>query len=274
MKELNYRLIVSDFDGTLIDDKQRVPKKVKKAIGAYVANGGIFAVCTGRMLCSILPQVRKLGLKGLVAANQGIVIADIESGNIIKNGGMSCVQAAEVCKYLEELNRPINLYSDDDLFTCIPKSEKYLKTYEKIVCVNSKHVDGAMSEFALKLGRDCQKIAVIVAPSERQLLYDNLKSKFGDRFDVTCSASVLVEISPYGETKGKGLKFLADHFNIPIEKCIAVGDNLNDLSMIEAAGLGVAVRNGEERLKQAAGFICDSNNDGGVAQIIEKYGFA
>lgn len=274
MRELNYRLIVSDFDGTLINDKQRVPEKVKKAISEYAESGGIFAVCTGRMLRSILPQVRSLGLKGLVVANQGVVIADIESGKLIKCGGMSCSEAAEICEYLEGLNRPINLYSDDDMFTDIEKGNEYLKVYEEIVNIGSVHIDEKMSEFALKLNRACQKIAILVPQSERNGLYDNLKAKFGDRFDVTCSAKVLVEISPFGETKGKALKFLSDYFSVPLEKCIAVGDNLNDLSMIQAAGLGVAVGNGVVELKKAAGFISKSNNDGGVAQIIEKYGFA
>ena len=61
MKKLNYRLIVSDFDGTLIDDNQQISEKVRNSIAEYVANGGIFAVCTGRMLRSVLPRVRALG---------------------------------------------------------------------------------------------------------------------------------------------------------------------------------------------------------------------
>lgn len=56
MRKINYKLIVSDFDGTLIDDNQKIPQKVRKAISEYVECGGIFAVCTGRMLCSILPS--------------------------------------------------------------------------------------------------------------------------------------------------------------------------------------------------------------------------
>ncbi len=88
MRKLNCKLIVSDFDGTLIDDNQQIPSAVKSAINGYVENGGIFAVCTGRMLCSILPRVRELGLEGLVIAYQGSVIADIESGKIIKRSGM------------------------------------------------------------------------------------------------------------------------------------------------------------------------------------------
>ena len=95
MKKINYKLIVSDFDGTLIDDNQQIPQKVVNAINEYVACGGIFAVCTGRMLRSILPRVRELGLKGLVIANQGAVIADIESGNVIKYKQTDIIQCSK-----------------------------------------------------------------------------------------------------------------------------------------------------------------------------------
>lgn len=273
MREINYRLIISDYDNTLTSGKNRVPKIVRKAISEYVECGGIFAVCTGRMLRSIMPQVKKLGLKGLVASNQGIVIADIESGKIIKNGGMTADETAIVCRAIEKLNQPINLYSDDNLYTDIPKNNKYLRQYEKVVQVKSIHIDGQVSEFAKNSGHTYQKVAILVAPNERQRIYESLNAELGDKFDVTCSASVLVEVSPYGETKGKAVEFLAKHFGVPIDKTIAVGDNLNDLSMIQTAGIGACVGNGVEELKRASDYVSLPSYEGGIAQIIARYGF-
>ena len=145
MRKLNCKLIVSDFDGTLIDDNQQIPSAVKSAINGYVENGGIFAVCTGRMLCSILPRVRELGLKGLVIAYQGSVIADIESGKIIKRSGMPYESMVEICRTLEELNRPVNIYADNDLYTDIPKDNEFLQLYERIVGVEAEFIDGKLS---------------------------------------------------------------------------------------------------------------------------------
>ena len=85
---------------------------------------------------------------------------------------------------------------------------------------------------------------------------------------------MLVEISPITDNKGEALKFLAEHYNIPIEKTVAAGDNLNDLPMIKVAGVGVAVDNADHRLKAEADFVSVSNNEGALAQIIEKFGFA
>lgn len=274
MKEINYGLIVSDFDGTLIDNKQRVLPHVRTAIEEYVSCGGVFAVCTGRMLRSILPQVRALGLKGIVVAHQGSVIAEIESGRIIKNGGMDFGEVAEVCRAMEELDCTFNLYSDENLFTNIPKSNKYLKLYETIIGVEAEYIDERLSDFALRNKLFCQKAACLVMPKERDALYKNLSEKLSEKFDVTCSADCLVEVSSKKENKGEALKFLASYYGIPIEKTVAAGDNLNDLSMIEVAGVGVAVGNATPELKAAADFISVSNNDGALAQIINKYGFA
>ncbi len=120
--------------------------------------------------------------------------------------------------------------------------------------------------------KDCQKIACLVFPENRQELYEVLKNRFGAEFDVTCSANVLVEISPLGSTKGAAVEYIANRFGVDIAETIAVGDNLNDLSMIEKAGLGVAVGNAVEELKNAADFVAVTNNEGAVAQIIEKFG--
>lgn len=274
MKKLNYKLIVSDFDGTLIDDNGKIPPEVNSAINEYIACGGVFAVCTGRMLCCILPTVRALGLKGLVVAHQGTVIAEIESGKIIKNGGMESRDVAEICMHLEELNRLINVYSDDDMYTTVSKNESYLKKYEEIVGIDAKSIDSKMSDFVIEHNLFCQKVSILVAPEEREWLYGELTKRLGKKFDVTCSASVLVEISPLSDNKGEALKFLAKHYNISIEKTVAAGDNLNDLSMVKAAGVGVAVGNATEKLKAAADFVSVTNNQGAVAQIIKKYGFA
>ena len=273
MKKINYGLIVSDFDGTLIDDNQQILPKVRTAIENYIACGGIFAVCTGRMTCSILPRVRELGLKGLVVAYQGTVIADIESGEILKNGGISSEGIAEICRNIKELGHPVNVYSGDDLYTDIHKHNEYLQRYEHIVGVDAKYVDGDIAEFVLNKKLFCQKVAILVTHEEQAALYEELCRRLGDKYDVTCSAKVLIEVSPLGDNKGEAVKYLAEKFGIPIEKTVAVGDNLNDLSMVKVAGVGVAVGNATEALQNAADFISVSNNDGAIAQVIEEFGF-
>ncbi|MDE6598340.1 MAG: Cof-type HAD-IIB family hydrolase [Clostridia bacterium] len=274
MRNINFKLIVSDFDGTLLTSSDEIPQSVKTAISDYVDCGGIFAVCTGRMLCSILPRVRELGLKGIVVAHQGTVIAEIESGKILKYGGLESVDVAQICKSIEGYGHYINVYSGDDIYTNIPKQDEHLKLYEKIIGVEAQGItDMPLSEYVLKNNLFCQKVASLVSPSNRDTLYNNLVKDLGEKFDVTCSASVLVEVSPRSDNKGEALKFIANYFGIDISSTVAIGDNLNDLSMINAAGVGVAVGNATQELKDAADFVTVTNDEGAVAKIIEKFGY-
>lgn len=270
---INFKLIVSDFDGTLLTSKYTVPKEVKNAISEYVAQGGIFAVCTGRMLKSILPRVRELGLKGLVVAYQGTVIAEIESGKIIKCGGLDSAQAVEVCKALEGLNATINAYSDEVLYSNIQRGDKYLDMYERITGVRAESVEEKMSEFVARRGGVYQKFTSLVPADRGVELYESLVSLLGKNYDVTRSADVLCEVSPLGDNKGAALKYIAEAYNIPMSSTVAVGDNLNDLSMIRAAAVGVAVGNAVKELKSEANYIAPTNDELAVKDVIYKFGF-
>jgi hypothetical protein len=105
-------------------------------------------------------------------------------------------------------------------------------------------------------------------------LYEKLKAVLGDKYDVTYSADVLVEVSPITDNKGEALKFIANYYGIPMEQTVAVGDNLNDLSMILAAGVGVAVSNAAQPLKSMADYVTKlTNDDGAIAEVIEKFGY-
>ncbi len=273
MKKLNCKLIVSDFDGTLANSQNEVPEQVVNAINSYVSDGGIFAVCTGRILPSVLPRVRRMGLKGLVIASQGSVIADIESGKIIRNKTFNADEPSEICAFLEDIKTNVQAYFKDGFYSDLPEGEKHLKLYEDIIAVKAEHSLKPLSQTVSLCGRQFNKVATLCRADEQEELYNKIAEKFGERFDVTCSAKVLIEISPPGETKGAAVNFLCSHYNVPIEKCCAVGDNLNDVSMIKAAGVGVAVGNAVQALKDVADYVAATNDEHAVAGVIEKFGY-
>ena len=80
-----------------------------------------------------------------------------------------------------------------------------------------------------------------------------------------------LEILASGVSKGSALHYLATHLNMSVDEVIAIGDNRNDVEMIREAGLGVAVANAHPDVKQVADMITDSNDDDGVAKVIEQY---
>ncbi len=272
--ELNCKLIVSDFDGTLANSQNEVSEENISAINQFVSDGGIFAVCTGRILPSILPRVRQMGLKGLVIACQGSVVADIESGKILRNIKLDSKQTSYICAQLEAIGANVQAFTDEGFYTDIPAESEHLKLYEQITGINARHTDMSVSSYVLQHNISSQKVASLVAYEEQAELFEKLKAIFGGQFEVTCSAKVLIEITPVGENKGTALEFLSSHYGIPRECTCAVGDNLNDLPMIEAAGCGVAVGNASPALKERAKTVTVTNDENAVAKVIREYGYA
>ncbi|MDE7301593.1 MAG: Cof-type HAD-IIB family hydrolase [Clostridia bacterium] len=274
MKRLNCKLIVSDYDGTLANSNNTVDTRTVEAINEYVRDGGVFAVCTGRILPFILPVVRGLALSGLVVASQGSQIADIKTGKVIRDVCFTPEQTAKICAVLEELETNVQVYDAQGFYSSLPEDEKHLNLYENIIGVTARHTCVPYSEYVIKNKLRCNKVATLCRANEQEELFGKINARLGGEFDVTCSASVLIEVSPLNETKGSALKFLAAHYGVPMEKTCAVGDNLNDLSMVEAAGVGVAVGNAVKGLKDKADFVAATNDEGAVAQVIKKFGYS
>lgn len=267
---LSYGLIVSDFDGTLRRSEGGISEGNIRAVKEYIAAGGIFAFCTGRMLSSILPYAKKLGLSGLVAAYQGAVIADIESGKILRDVRIENGDAVGICRYFQELERHIHVYDGDNVY--MNRDDEYKRMYESICGVSGIVTGEDIASFVLKKNICPQKVLAMNAAEENARVYGAAAEKFKGRFDVTSSSDFLVEVTSFDCNKGGALAFLSDYYRIPLDKTAAIGDNYNDIPMIRKAGLGVAVSNGVPAIKEAADFVTRSCDEDGVGYVIRKFG--
>lgn len=273
MQKINYPLIISDFDGTLVRSDGSVAEETRAAISAYTAAGGTFGICTGRMLTSILPRARELGLKGLVASYQGSVITDIESGALLVDGYIPAEEAAEICKAFEELGLHIHLYELDKFY--VNRQDEALAAYEEVCRVKGEIVTGEpLSSFVLKKKPKIRKVLAMVEPEEKLKVYKTIAEKLSDSFYVTYSTAYLVEVTSRRYSKGTAVKFMADYYRVPVNRTLAVGDGLNDLPMLEAAGLGLAVKNADEALKNKVPFFPYTNDENAIGRIIQTYGFS
>ena len=272
MKKLNYKMIVSDFDHTLAKNDSTVSEENKRAIEEYRNQGGIFVISTGRLHYGIIPIAQRLKLNGLVACCQGAVVQDIESLEMILENTLSCELTVRICEKMEELGLHIHVYAREEYYC--NKDDTPLKLYEKAVGKKARLVlDKPLSQFVKEKGICAYKLLAMVEPSENTRIKSELEKCNFEGCRVTKSADYLVEVINEKYSKGTAVEFLANRFSIPLEKVICVGDQENDIPMIQKAGLGIAVKNADEELKKCALVLEYTNEESAIAKIIEKYGF-
>lgn len=267
---LKYGLIVSDFDGTLRRTEGGVSDGNARAVRDYIAAGGAFALCTGRMASSILPYARRLTPEGVAAAYQGAIIFDVKTGKRLRDARIPAEEAAEIAAFMQGDDRHVHVY-DGDIFYA-NREDKYLEIYERVCGVTGIRVSQDIAGVVREKNISPHKILVMCEASDRDTIYKAVRERFGERFYVTTSTENLVEVTMRGCDKGDALVFFAEWAGVPLKNTIAIGDNINDLPMIRRAGLGVAVSNGDAALRKEAGFVTRSCDEDGVGYVIRKYG--
>ena len=273
MQKINYGLIISDFDGTLVSEDGTICPKNKQAIAKYRENGGQFAISTGRLPNGILPRANELGLKGVVSCCQGAVIVDIETKEVIFQDFIKHETALKICKAIEKLDIHMHMYCVWE-FYC-NKDDDALVYYQNITGTKAKLVvDRPISQLLQEKKLDVCKFIMMVPPEDAEEIIQTLEQENFEDCVVTKSAPYLVEVVNGRCSKGTAVKFLSQYYQVPIEKTVSIGDQWNDIPMVKAAGLGIAVQNADLRLKEEADEVCPyTNKEGAVGAVIEKYGF-
>lgn len=273
MRKINYGLIVSDFDGTLVNHDGTILPATKECIAQYVRDGGRFAISTGRMPIGILSWAQELGLKGAVSCCNGAVIVDIESKKVLFEKKLPHRLAIDICRKLEAMDLHIHAYGVWD-FYC-NKDDEALKLYKKLVGTQARLIlDRPLSDYLEESGADICKFLIMIEPERNESVRLELEKEGFTGCVVTKSADFLVEVINANQSKGTAVEFLSDYYGVPIEKTIGVGDQWNDIPMVERAGLGIAVQNADARLKERADLICERTNEqGAIEEIINKYGY-
>ena len=267
---MRYRLVISDYDGTFRHQDTTIGEKTLSAVRRYVRAGGKFAICTGRMPASICPVLQNAGLKGLYVAYQGSVVAEIESGRIVRESGFTKEQTLRVCGVMQQMGLRIHAYDAENCYTNYRDS--FLDAYEEICAIRSVVLDDIYG-FIEKAPQKFFKLLAMVRTSERNDVRIALQKALGDgEFYVSCSSTTLVEVTAVQDTKAAAVDFLCGYYDVDRTEVLAFGDNQNDGPMLLAAGHGVAVANADPKLKEIAdevyGKTCDED---AVGDYLERY---
>lgn len=262
-------MIASDYDGTLYPFNAReVPFYTKQTIHRYIENGGIFALCTGRIFSSILPEAQKLELSGDLICLQGSAAYSIADQKLIFSECLSVDETVKILEYAEHDNRICHLYYQKDYYAERPND--FTEIYAAYCNVLPVYTHCKLSQYASQNNIQAFKIIILTSPEESDEVLRKTREYLKDSADVSKSGPMFVEVVSASSGKGNAVKRLAAIKGIPIEEVAVFGDALNDVSMLKVAGLSVAVDNAMEDVKQVADIITDSAENCGVAKIIEK----
>ncbi len=263
---MKYRLIASDFDNTLYDEVA-LSSRALKAIAEYRAAGGKFVIATGRIFPAIRPFIDKVGADDEVIACQGSAIYHASSGEVIKKYALDKDTAVAAARFFERNGDVCHAY--DDAHFHVAQENPLSKMYGEY-CGLKPAVEGLpISEYIREMPV-VNKVIGIVSEDTIDAKVEELRALIGKDAEVTKSAPIFLEVTSHEAGKGNALEYLANYLSIPISETVAVGDHLNDLSMVLRAGLGCAVDNAIPELKERADLVLPSVFDDGVAVLIER----
>ena len=262
------RLIASDVDGTMLPRGGAISESLREAIRRCRARGIPFIIASGRWIGAMGDVIRQTGCQGLpmIIANGAAIIGP--DGAPMREWLLKDADTRRVYDILRRFDVQINGYKRDALF-CL--NTQALRRRSTMI---SSYIGGEgyrlvmddVDVFEREALRDAYKLEAL---SENPGVIAGVQAALkGVGLSITHSSERNVEIMAAGVNKGSALRWLAGALNIPAACCMAFGDNMNDLDMLEAVGWPVAMMNGDERLKAAARIVAPADVDDGVAKTI------
>lgn len=262
---MEYRLLASDIDGTLITSNQELTDETLAAIDKLKAEGKFFTLSTGRPIMGIAKYLHLVSPGVPLISYNGAMIIRPDNGEIIFERGLSATSAREVIRRGNERGTIVIVWAKNKLFA--NKINEYVEGYQRITG-EEINLFGDVEE-VIALG--VTKCLWLDSAENISKYNDELQAEPIDGVNFCTSTPMLLEFMCEGVSKGEGLKKVCEYCNIDISEAIAAGDELNDLSMIEVAGLGVAMGNAHNAIKAAANHITLTNDENGLAAMINEY---
>lgn len=269
---MSTKALFLDLDGTLLNDRKEITPRNFDAIQKALKMGHKVIICTGRPLLSAIKQAEKLGMTGngcYLAAFNGGILYDMGSRSVISSVS---IPLPTVCAIFEEANRRglhVQTYDHRNVLVEKYNDNENVRRYCSTILMEYRVLDSLTD-----LEQPPAKILIIDYKDQASLsaFGEWVTKNYAGKLDTFFSCAAYLEVVTHGLNKGTALFELSRILGIPAADTIAAGDEANDLPMIRAAGVGVAMCNGIDEAKGAADYITvnDNNNDG-IAEIIEKF---
>ncbi len=266
---MSYKAVVLDIDGTLVNSQKQITKKTLDVLTKIRNEGKTVVIASGRPPQGVMPYAKKLGFDktgGYILSFNGGRITQVKTGETIYNRCFPNEYLPEICEIIKDYRVTINTYENDTIVTS-GNLNNYSSVEADIIGLETNFVD----DFAAYVNFEVNKCLLSGEPEDILKLEELLKKKYEGRLDVYRSEEFFLELVPLGVDKAQSIDFLLKTLGCKREECMACGDGYNDLTMIEYAGLGVAMENANDEVKAAADFVTLSNDNDGVAYAVEKF---
>jgi len=254
----------------LLNSKHEISRKTKEIID-LVANEKQIPVIlvSARMPKGILFLQEELNIKEPIICYSGALVMDY-NGEILSNAVNEVSDIREIYNSVREIGVHMSLYKDDEWY--IEEMDEWAKQESDITNI-SPNIMNFTDLFNLweKAKVGANKILCMGQPNNMRLLDAKIKSHHLSDLNIYPSKPTYLEIMPKSASKTSAIELLCKKFNIQRLEIIAIGDNYNDIDMIEFAGLGIAMGNAPEQVKKYADQITFSNDEDGVAKALKKY---
>ncbi len=270
--EMDYKIIVLDLDGTLTNRDKIITPRTREALMKIQDMGKIVVLASGRPTHGVMPLARELELEhhgGYILSFNGGMIVNCQTGETVFSSQLPADINKKVIGLAQEHRVDIMTYEGDKIIAS-NAAYQYIALESRVCHMEVKeihdfekmkeYVSFAVPKFILT---DDGDYLVTIEPK--------VKAAMGRDFGVYRSDPYYLEVLPKGIDKAKSLERFLEVTGYKREEMIACGDGYNDLTMIRFAGLGVAMENGVLPARQAADYITLSNNDDGVAHVVEKF---
>jgi len=259
---MKFRMIALDVDGTLLNDHHEVTPRVRKAVRAAAEQGVEIVICTGRGSTSALPVLRELGLQGTMITHNGASVVDSSTREVIYETKIAHELAERYIAFFRERAIHFDMNTAFDLYVEEMKDEAERMYRNLLAQPILRNSSDDFPEHLVKMSIFAPKAVLDEVEEEWKSWRHELQAiRSGDNF---------IDIQHLQASKGRALEQLATLRGIPREQILAMGNYYNDTGMIEYAGWGVAMDNSPAEVKSIADEVTVSNNEEGVAIVIEQ----
>lgn len=268
---MSEKILFTDMDGTLLDSDKQVSPALRRLLKRMVEAGNRIVLSSGRTQSSIDRAIERIGLSFphmLIISTNGNAVYDCEAGRFLFNKTVPVHIAQGVIDLAHKHGLHIQAYTDTHVVCEHNNAE--LAFYKKgtgMDFIISHDIMGTVGKPPCKLLAISLHDRSLMEPLRRDIL-----AQYGDVVTAMYSCNEYLEVFDKTAGKGSAIRSVCDYLNIPVSNTVAVGDAENDISMLDAAGIGAAMANADPAVKEHADYITEKDNDhDGLAEVILKY---